>query len=104
MSSVAVIDPNNDQEEGSASMSKLLNSSFNSDDVGTITRSVSAGRGMRDCSSSSSSPDACDIIDKQLMVSAINIAAIFRVCRDPKSRLSLMFGNRKDLAETYYLT
>ena len=50
---------------------------------------------MRDCSSSSSSSDACAIIDKQLMVRAINIAAICRACRDPKSRLSLMFSNRK---------
>ena len=38
-------------------MSKLLNSSFNSDDAGTITRSISAGKGMRDCSCSSSSSD-----------------------------------------------
>ena len=103
LSSAVVIDPNNDQEKMSASMSKLLNSSFSSDDVGIITRSISAGGGMRDCNSSSSSSDACVIIDKQLMVSAVNIAAICRACRDPKSRLNLIFSNRKGLAETYYL-
>ena len=104
-SSAAVIDGEYDQEEGSASMSKLLNSSFNSDDAGTITRSISAGKGMRDCSCSSSSSDGDGffIIDRQLMVSAVNIAAICRTCRDPTSRLSLIFSNSKGLAETYYL-
>ena len=40
LSSAAVIGPNNDQEEMSASMSELLrnNVDFSSDDVGTITR------------------------------------------------------------------
>ena len=78
LSSAVVIDTRYDQEEGSASMLKLVNSSFNSENAGTITKSISAGKGMRgcSCSSSSSDGDGCFIVDRQVMVSAVHITAI----------------------------
>ena len=101
-SSTAEMDVNNDQDVPNASISKLMNSSFNSDDVGIITRSISAAKGMRDCSSTSSS-DGSIIIDKKLLMGSMNNAAICRGCRNPKAQLNLVLRSRKGLAETYYL-
>ena len=89
----------NDQEERNASFDQLMNSSFNSDDVGTLTRSTSASGGLRNSSNTSSS-EVCVFFDKKLLINTITNAAICQGSRILTAQLSLVFCNRKALAET----
>ena len=105
-SSQATMDKSKESEEHSASFRKLLNSSFDSDNLGPITRSISGLKETKGAGSSNigSADDGYSLMDKKLLLNAINKSAICRACRNPKAQLSLLLSNKFGLAEKYFLT
>ena len=80
----------------SATFYKLMNTSFDSDSCGPTTRSMS---GVKEIGTSSSSGNI--LMDKNLLLEAINNSVICRACRNPKAKLNLLFSNKFGLAERY---
>ena len=93
----------NEEKVQSASFLKMMNSSFDSDSLGPVTRASSASKGLGDNKHIISSSDGNIIIDKKLMMDTVNNAAVCRACKNAKAQLKLILNYKQGLAERYSL-
>ena len=88
----------------SISKKKIMNSSFESDVDGPMTRLRAMELGVKNTTSANLiGSNGYGIIDKSLLAEALNTATMYRSCKAPNSRLHLKTRGSDGLAEHLYI-